>query len=249
MHLADKNVLVTGGAKGIGRAVVAGLLQEGARVAVFDVDVAGLATLQQDCAAVRCIPCDVTDARAVGLAVERLYEDLGEIHALVNNAGILFSKPLVSLTPQGLVVHEVDLWDRVIATDLSSVFYVTRSVVEKMVKRRTRGAIVNISSVSAAGNAGQSAYSAAKAAVNALTATWAKELGLLGIRVVGVAPGFTDTESTQAAVSSEVLRNTIQRVPLRRLGKPQEIAQGVLSVLQNEFITGTTIEIDGGLKL
>ena len=128
-------------------------------------------------------------------------------------------------------------------------FYVTRSVAEKMVQKRTRGVIVNISSVSAGGNAGQSAYSAAKAGVNALTATWAQELGLLGIRVVGVAPGFTDTDSTHAAVTSDVLRNTIQKVPLRRLGRPQEIAQCVLSVLQNDFITGTTLEIDGGLRL
>ncbi|OHB62917.1 MAG: hypothetical protein A2Y76_11550 [Planctomycetes bacterium RBG_13_60_9] len=248
MDLADRNIIVTGGAKGIGRTIVSSLLNERAQVGVFDLDGAGLATLQRDGVGARCILCDVADPRAVTSAVDRFYKDVGEIHALINNAGIIFSTPLVSFTPQGVVSHDVTMWDKVIATDLSSVFYMTRCVAEKMIVKRTRGVIVNVSSVCAAGNAGQSAYSAAKAGVNALTVTWAKELGLLGIRVVGIAPGFTDTESTRSALASEVLQSTIQRVPLRRLGKPEEIALCVLSALQNDFITGTTIEIDGGLK-
>jgi len=248
MDLADKKVIVTGGVKGIGRTIVSSLLSERALVGVFDLDAAGLAALQRDHVGTRCMECDVADPRAVTSAVDRFYEDVGEIHALINNAGMIFSTPLVSFTPQGVVSHGIEMWDKVIATDLSSVFYMTRSVVEKMVVKRTRGVIINISSVCAAGNAGQSAYSAAKAGVNALTATWAKELGLLGIRVVGIAPGFTDTESTRTALTSEVLQSTVKRVPLRRLGKPEEIAHGVLSALQNDFITGTTIEIDGGLK-
>ncbi len=248
MDLADKKVIVTGGVKGIGRAIVTSLLNERAQVGVFDLDASGLSALQRDHAGTWCVECDVTDPQAVMSAVDRFYGDVGEIHALVNNAGILFSTPLVSLTPQGIVSHDVEMWDRVITADLSSVFYMTRSVVEKMVMKRTRGVIVNISSVCAAGNAGQSAYSAAKAGVNALTATWAKELGLLRIRVVGIAPGFTDTESTRAALTSEVLQETVKKVPLRRLGRPEEIAHCVVSALQNDFITGTTIEVDGGLN-
>ena len=134
-----------------------------------------------------------------------------------------------------------------LAADLSSVFYMSSCVVEKMVTTRTKGVIVNISSVSAGGNAGQSAYSAAKAGVNALTAVWAKELSPMGIRVVAVAPGFTETDSTKEAVSEAVLREVIKKVPLRRLGRPEEIADGVLSVIKNDFFNGKVFELDGGL--
>jgi 3-oxoacyl-[acyl-carrier protein] reductase len=123
----------------------------------------------------------------------------------------------------------------------------TVCVVEKMITTRTRGVVVNISSVSSSGNAGQSAYSAAKAGVNALTAVWAKELGPMGIRVVALAPGFTDTDSTKDAVSEAALRETVKKVPLRRLGKPAEIADGVVSVIRNDFFNGKVFELDGGL--
>jgi len=116
-----------------------------------------------------------------------------------------------------------------------------------MITTRTKGVIVNISSVSAGGNAGQSAYSAAKAGVNALTAVWAKELSPLGIRVVAVAPGFTETESTKETVSEATLRETVKKVPLRRLGKPEEIAEGVLGAIRNDFFNGKVLELDGGL--
>ena len=116
-----------------------------------------------------------------------------------------------------------------------------------MVVSRTKGVIVNISSISASGNAGQSAYSAAKAGVNALTKVWAKELGPMGIRVVAVAPGFCDTKSAHNALSESVLTQIVQDVPLRRLGRPEEIAAGVVAVIENGFIHGKVIQIDGGL--
>jgi 3-oxoacyl-[acyl-carrier protein] reductase len=249
MHLKDKNVIVTGGLKGIGKALVSKLLDEGAIVGVFDIDVAGFDDLQQNNANVCCIECDVTDHVKVASAVDRFYNDFGEINALINNAGIIFSAPLVSLTPQGVVKHDVNMWEKVIATDLSSVFYMTMNVVEKMIRKRTKGVIVNISSICAVGNAGQSAYSAAKAGVNALTVTWAKELGLLGIRVIGIAPGFFDTESTDKALSDDHIKHVVKEVPLRRLGKTDEIAHCVTSVLQNDYINGKIVEIDGGLTI
>jgi 3-oxoacyl-[acyl-carrier protein] reductase len=129
------------------------------------------------------------------------------------------------------------------------VFYMTVCIVEKMITTRTKGVVVNISSVSASGNPGQSAYSAAKAGVNALTATWAKELSAMGIRFVAVAPGFTETESTKEVMSDAVLQEMIKKVPLRRLGKPQEIARGVVSVIENDFFNGKVIELDGGLVI
>ena len=249
MELSGKKVILTGGVRGLGRSMVDKLVAASAVVTVFDLDSAGLKQLQTEQAGVECIECDVSDYDQVLAATRRYHEEFGCADVLINNAGILYSEPLVKIAQGTVEKHDVDMWNKVLAADLSSVFYMTACVVEKMLLTRTRGVIVNISSVSAAGNAGQSAYSAAKAGVNALTATWAKELSLMGIRVVALAPGFTDTESTKEAVSEASLRETVKRVPLRRLGRPEEIAAGVLCLIQNDFFNGKVFELDGGLIL
>lgn len=249
MDLKEKNVIVTGGVKGIGHVVVGKLLQEGAKVCVIDIDRAGMDRLKEANTEVHCIQCDITDHGQVEACVDKFFEEVGRIDVLVNNAGILYSAPLVSLTSEGIKKHDPHMWGKVISTDLSSVFYMTVNVVEKMILKRTRGVIANISSVSASGNAGQSAYSAAKAGVNALTATWAKELSPLGIRVVAIAPGYTDTESTRHAIHAEALKDVVRKVPLRRLARPEEIAEGILSVIRNDFFNGKVFELDGGLVI
>lgn len=247
MELRGKKVIVTGGARGLGRSMVEQLVAREAVVAVFDLDAGALDELRAQQPGVHGFVCDVADYEQVVATTARYHEQFGAADVLINNAGILYSAPLVRLTPAGIERHDPAQWRKVIGADLDSVFYMTACVVERMITTRTRGVVVNISSVSAAGNPGQSAYSAAKAAVNALTATWAKELSLMGIRVVAVAPGFTETESTKQALSEAVLRETIKRVPLRRLGKPEEIAAGVLCVLANDFFNGKVFELDGGL--
>lgn len=247
MELRGKKVIVTGGVRGLGRAMVDKLVANEAVVTVFDLNIAGLDELRKQQSSVNCVECDVSDYEQVSTATGRYHEEFGAANVLINNAGILYSQPLIKITPEGVVRHDAAMWNKVLSADLSSVFYMTACIVEKMITTRTRGVIVNISSVSAAGNPGASAYSAAKAGVNALTASWAKELSPLGIRVVAVAPGYTDTESTKEAVSETALRETIKRVPLRRLGKPEEIAEGVLSVIGNDFFNGKVLELDGGL--
>ncbi len=221
MDLSGKKVIVTGGARGLGRSMVEQLVARAAHVTVFDLDAQALDELRAAQPGVHCVVCDVADDAQVVAATARYHEQFGAADVLVNNAGILYSAPLVRMTPTGIERHDPAMWRKVIAADLDSVFYMTACIVEQMITTRTRGVVVNISSVSAAGNPGQSAYSAAKAAVNALTATWAKELSLMGIRVVAVAPGFTETESTKQALSESVLRETVKRVPLRRLGRPK----------------------------
>ena len=245
MDLRDKKVIVTGGVRGLGRQTVEKLVSKGAAVTVFDLDATGLDELKGHVAA--CVQCDVSDYDQVVAATTRFHEEHGAADVLINNAGVLYSEPLVRITSAGIERHDVSQWNRVLAADLSSVFYMTSCVVAQMVMKRVRGVIVNISSVAAPGNAGQSAYSAAKAGVNALTATWAKELGPMGIRVVAVAPGFTETDSTRAALSDAVLKETVKRVPLRRLGKPEEIADGIIHVIENDFFNGKVFELDGGL--
>ncbi len=247
MELQGKNVVVTGGASGLGRAIVGKLLAKGALVTVFDIDAEGLIALRARLNNVHCVECDVSDFDQVLSAFSRYHQEHGSAHVLINNAGVLFSAPLVRIAQGGIERHDVNAWQKVLNTDLNSVFYMTVCAVEKMIATRTKGVIVNISSISAAGNTGQSAYSAAKAGVNALTATWAKELGLMGIRVVGVAPGYVDTESTHKALSDASLQEVIRKIPLRRLGRPEEIAEGVVTVLENDFFNGKVFELDGGL--
>ncbi len=249
MNLTGKKVLLTGGVRGLGRATVEKLVAKGATVCVFDIDTTGLTELAQQVPGVGAIQCDVSSADDVARAMGQYHEQYRCADVLVNNAGILSSAPLVRITPTGIETHDINLWNKTLAINLTSVFLMTSAVVSRMVTTRTRGVIVNISSVSAGGNAGQSAYSAAKAGVNALTATWAKELSLLGIRVIAIAPGFTETESTKQAVSEQVLKETISRVPLRRLGRAEEIAQAVVAAVENDFFNGKTWAVDGGLVI
>jgi 3-oxoacyl-[acyl-carrier protein] reductase len=123
------------------------------------------------------------------------------------------------------------------------------AVVEQMVKNRIGGVIVNVSSISANGNEGQVAYSSTKAAVNAMTVTLAKELGRWGIRCNAVAPGFIDTESTHLAVSSTTLKHVENNTPLRRLGTAVDVTKAVMSLIENDFINGEILRVDGGLRI
>ena len=126
---------------------------------------------------------------------------------------------------------------------------VSSIVIEKMVLKRTKGIVVNISSISAQGNAGQTAYSAAKAGVEALTKTWAKELGIFGIRVVAIAPGFMDTESTHKALNEKIINALKQKVPLKTLGNAKDVSEAIVYAIESEYVNGAVLKIDGGLTL
>ena len=247
MDIKDKKIIVTGGANGIGKSLVEKLNSEKATIIVIDKDRQGMEKLKKEYPEISCFECDVTEDKKVEATIETIFNKFQSIDVLVNNAGILYSAPLVSFSPNGIKKHDINMWNKVLSIDLSSVFYVTVNVVEKMIMKRTKGLIVNISSISAAGNAGQSAYSAAKAGVNALTKTWAKELSLMGIRVAGIAPGYFDIDSTHAAMSESGLKELKKEIPLRRLGKLEEIIDAILFVIKNDFFNGKILEVDGGL--
>ena len=124
-----------------------------------------------------------------------------------------------------------------------------QKLVEHMIKLRTKGVIINISSICACGNEGQTAYSAAKAGVNAMTVTWSKELGRWGIRTNAVAPGFIGTDSTRDALNEVVLKHIQSNTPLRRLGQAEEVAQAVITLIKNDFINGIVLDVNGGLRI
>jgi 3-oxoacyl-[acyl-carrier protein] reductase len=238
--------LVTGGAQGLGSAIARLLADEGATVVVADRNAELLVTLPEGMEGVN---VDVTDPGQVKPAIAGIVERHGRVDILVNNAGVIFSEPFVNIMSPVDIMHDYGRFRASLTVNLDSVFIVTAAVVEHMVRQRTKGIIVNISSVSARGNEGQTAYSAAKAGVNAMTVTWSKELGRWGIRCNAVAPGFIGTDSTHHALSDAALKHIRENTPLRRLGNPQEVALAVSSIIENDFLNGVILDVNGGLRI
>jgi 3-oxoacyl-[acyl-carrier protein] reductase len=250
MKIAGSRVLLTGGGAGIGRFLADRLESDAAEVCALELDVARCVELREAFGGrIQAWACDVTDPAAVDSTLQAIFDSGFEPDVLINNAGIIHSEPLVNMLSRGERAHSRESWRRVIAADLDSVFYVTSRVVDHMLAKRSKGVVISISSISANGNPGQSAYSAAKAGVNALTHAWAKELGGMGLRFAAIAPGFIDTPSTRAALSEATITRLQQQIPLRRLGEVENIYQAVRHVIENDYLTGTVLEIDGGLVI
>jgi len=246
LELEGSVALVTGGAKGLGLAIAIYLQERGAKVVVADLDTAALAALPETMEGHALDVTRLDDAKAM---VKALVERHGHIDVLVNNAGVIYSEPMVNIMNPAGMMHDYDRFRKSITANLDSVFIMTSAVVEQMMMRRTKGVIVNISSISACGNEGQTAYSAAKAGVNAMTVTWSKELGRLGIRCNAVAPGFIDTDSTRNALHESIIKHILSNTPLRRMGKAIEVAKAVAALIDNDFMNGVVLNVDGGLKI
>jgi 3-oxoacyl-[acyl-carrier protein] reductase len=193
--------------------------------------------------------CELSDASNVENKIAQFHDQFGAFDAVINCAGLIANAPLVSFVDGRLAHHDFALWDSVLSSCLSSAFFVTACSVPKMVLSGKKGVVINISSICAHGNPGQAAYSAAKGGLNSLTAALAKELGPLGIRVVALAPGYFDTVSTRDHVVSARLEEIARSVPLRRLGKLEELVAATRFILANRYVNGTIIELDGGLVL
>lgn len=245
MELANKVAIVTGGASGLGKAIVEMLLSNATQVCVLDINKEALDNLENNENLLK-IVCDITKEDEISNAVKTIKEKFINIDILVNNAGILYSEPLINIMSKEKR-HSVSMWQKVIDINLTAPFVLGSYVAEQMIMSRTKGILINISSISAKGNAGQSAYSAAKAGLEAMSKVWSKELGCFGIRSVAVAPGFMDTESTHLAVSKDILNHIKQATPIKRLGTAEDVAKAVKFVIENDYINGKTLEIDGGL--
>lgn len=242
-------MLVTGGAAGLGFKMVQHLVSIGARPIVLDKDEKALKTICQKDLNITGLKCDLTSSSSVKECIDQVWKEQGAIHALINNAGVLYSAPLISIGSDGMTTHDINKWNNVININLNAVFYTTAALVSNMVKARKKGVVINISSVCASGNAGQGAYSASKAGVEALTVTWAKELGPWGIRVVGLAPGYNETLSTHSAMAENIIDAVRREIPLGRLGEPEEVVHAIMFILENDYINGVTMRLDGGLRI
>jgi 3-oxoacyl-[acyl-carrier protein] reductase len=238
-ELKDSVVLVTGGTRGIGRAVAERFKSVGAKVYITGTNDERTKTAAEEIG-VNGFKMDVTDREEVKRVVSEILELEGRIDVLVNNAGITRDTLFIRMKDED--------WDRVIDTNLNGVYNVTRTVVPSMVKKR-KGNIINISSVVGfTGNVGQVNYSATKSALVGFTKSLAKELGGRGIRVNCVAPGYITTDMTKA-IPDKIKEELLRSIPLRREGEPREIADVCLFLASNmaSYITGTVIHVNGGL--
>jgi 3-oxoacyl-[acyl-carrier protein] reductase len=253
MKLDGRVIAITGGAQGLGYAVAQQLGQKGARLALLDISGEALdsavSALAREGIDAQGVVVDVADEASVAQAFADIAEKQGPISGCVNNAGITDDALMVK-AKEGQVETRMSLaaWQRVIDINLTGVFLCGREAATQMIEARHEGVIVNISSISKAGNPGQSNYAAAKAGVHALTVTWAAELARYGIRTGTVAPGFINTDMT-ASMRPDMLERIASKVPLKRLGEPENIAQSVAFILENDYFSGRIIECDGGLRL
>jgi len=241
MRLQNKVAIITGAARGIGRAAAELFAREGATVVIWDMldgeptaqairDAGGKAEFRQ---------VSVTDVAGVEAAASAAADTYGRIDILINNAGITRDRTLLKM------VH--DEWQQVIDVNLTGVFNCTKAVVPYMVEQKYGRIICTSSVVGVHGNFGQTNYSATKAGVIAMCRTWAKELGAKGITANAVAPGFIATDMTDA-MPEEVRQATIQSIPARRMGEPEDIAYAYLFLASDEasFVNGQVLGVNGG---
>jgi len=249
MQIANSRVLITGGAAGLGRIFAEQLLLSEAIVAVVDCNKENLMQLVDENTEVKGLECDVSDYEQVGKTFAELEEQWGVPDVLINNAGIIHSRLLYNPLDHSHKKHTLEEWQKVIDINLTGTFNVTTHWVEKMIPMRKKGVVINISSVCAKGNPGQSAYSASKAGIEALTKTWSKELGPRGIRSVAIAPGYTNSMGTKKMIGSDLLTNIVENTPLRRLGDIIEIFSAIQFGIENDFLNGVVLSLDGGLSI
>ena len=248
MDLQSLKIVVTGGAQGMGAHFARRLDEAGAKVAAGDVNEAALAQLP---AGIHRRKLNVADEADCIAFVEWAHQAMGGLNALVNNAGILRDGLLVKKEKETGEVKKLSLehWNAVISVNLTGATLMVREVVAKMIQTDQRpGVIVNMSSLARHGNRGQSNYVAAKAALAANTVTWAREFGPFGIRVGAIAPGMIETPMTQG-MNPKARDALVAAVPLKRIGTPEDIWQAVKFILECDYFTGRTVDVDGGLTM
>ena len=253
MKIERSIVAITGAGGGLGAAMAVRLARQGARLALIDFNPelldelkSGLSLPVQDCLALQ---CDVSNEEQVDQAFARIAAHFGGLDVLVNNAGITRDALMLKFKDGQLQSRmSLEAWNAVINVNLTGVFLCGRAAAEQMAKAGNGGLIINISSISRAGNMGQSNYSAAKAGVAALTVTWAKELIRYGIRANTISPGFIGTDLVRS-MKPEALAKMTSMIPAGRIGEPDEIAHTVQYLMENDFVNGRNIDIDGGMRL
>ncbi len=247
MEIKGKNIIVTGGARGMGRQFSLDLQEKGAKPFVLDVLQENLDELEKE----KGIPgrvVDVTDEGQVETFFNEYASQYGPPDVLINNAGITADGLFVRKKDDEVKKFPMASWNKVVAVNLTGVFLCGREAAAQMVKHGVKGLIINISSISRAGNFGQSNYSATKAGVASLTVTWAKELAKSGIRSAAIAPGYVNTEMV-AKIDRKVIDKIVAQIPSGRLGEMKEMSQAVQFIMECDFFNGRVLEVDGGHRI
>ena len=250
MKVAGSAIVVTGGASGIGLQFVRHASAMGARVWALDRDADAVAAASKELSSrpdVGVVHCDVGDETAVAEAVCAICAAAGEIDVLVNNAAVLKDQALASRLGKKVTTHSLADWNETIRCNLTGTFLMSRAVAERWIRAKRGGLIVNISSISRHGNPGQTAYAATKAAVDALTVTWSRELASYGIRVAAIAPGFVETPMTRR-IPPLFIESMRERSPAGRFGTLEEFGHALQFVIENDYLNGKVLELDGGLR-
>lgn len=242
--LEGRVAMVTGAARGIGLAIAGALSRRGARVALCDLDPTADEAVASAGEGAAYFCCDVSSGEVVDATVKAVVEQLGGLDILVNNAGIAMDGLLLRTRPEQ--------WDRVLRVNLDGAFHCTRAAARHLIRAREAGRVVNIASVvGEQGNVGQVSYSASKAALLGMTKTLAQELAGRGITVNAVSPGFIETRMTEEHVQGDRREQLLARIPLRRVGAPQDVAEAVAFLCGPAagYITGQVLRVNGGLYM
>ena len=252
MELGGKHVIVTGATGGIGQATVRTLIAGGvSRVGLVGRTAKTLNVLVEQLAEefgedkILGLHADVTDADAMERAFATFDQVAEPLDVLVNNAGILAEGPIFGISFKGIQRFPFERWQQVLDTNLTAAFVCAQLAIERMVRKRVRGVVVNVSSHSRRGRVAQSAYSASKGGLDSLTYTLARELRSFGIRCCAVAPGLTRTGLLKDIAEAHIEQAT-KEICVGRPGHPEEIAHGIRFCIENDFFNGRVLELDGG---
>lgn len=254
MKINNKTIVVTGGGRGIGRSIAEHVAEKGAKVALIDLDQVALdealASLTKLGCEAKGYLCDVTDEPSVTEVFQSINHDFGGIHGLVNNAGVLRDNTLLKVK-DGKVVGKMSTEDFELVVDvhMKGAFLCTREAATYMIEAGVDdGCIIGMASASFRGNFGQTNYSAAKAGIVAMSRVWSKELARYNIRTMAIAPGSIETDMLKS-MPKDALAKLASHVPLGRIGQVEHIAQTVISILENDYLSGGVIDVSGGLYL
>jgi 3-oxoacyl-[acyl-carrier protein] reductase len=253
MKLAGTVIAITGAAQGLGRAMAQEFAQQGAHIALLDMQADSLEKAATELSSLgikaKGFVVNVTDEQQVEATFASIAAEFGQLNGLINSAGIMRDGMLLKVK-DGVVVDKMSRqqFQSVLDVNVTGTFLCSREAAAQMIATKSQGVIVNLSSVSRAGNMGQTNYSASKAAVATMTVSWGKELARFGIRTGCIAPGLVNTAMAQQ-MRPEMRELFIKSVPAGRLAEATELAHAAKFIFENDYFTGRTLELDGGTRV
>tara|TARA_Y100001958_G_C21246987_1_gene577861 strand:+ start:3405 stop:4142 length:738 start_codon:yes stop_codon:yes gene_type:complete len=245
MDIESKNILITGASGSFGSYLTNYFSKKCLKVIAVDKDFKNFSIKNQN---IIKINCDLTDSIQVDKIISKVYKN-HKISILLNLAGYIHNETLINLINKNKPTHSFENWRKTIDLNMTTCFNTTKTLVSLMIKDRNDGLIINFSSISSQGNIGQTAYSASKAGIEAMTKVWAKEFGVFNIRSVCISPGFINTDSTRKNLTENIIKKYNKEIPIGRFGTLDEISKCISMIIENDFINGKVIKIDGGMTI